>query len=115
MTLSFDEALGLLSKWKTESMPVVGVVAFDGGGGTFWGFITDLDSNGFVVAQQASRESKALEMFFALGQASEFDYQDIREAPEEVRSRLASIVAVLQMRIGTSALTLFEKEQLTQR
>jgi hypothetical protein len=112
MSISFEEALGLLSKWKTESTPVIGVVVFDGGGGTFWGFITELDPNGFVVAQQPTPESKSIEMLFALGQASEFDYQDLREAPEHIRASIrGKVSSLLSMKLGTSALCLYEMER----
>lgn len=65
MTVSREDAVGLLSKWKSESIPVTGLLRVDGVGVTFGGFITDLLPQGFVVAQMLESGRMAVEVLIA--------------------------------------------------
>jgi len=95
MIVSREDAVGLLSKWATESTPVW-VVAFAAGAAviSFIGSITDLRSDGFVIAHQGGHGDAVFRLDGLVG----FDYQDIREADQFVQEKLGKkVVSSLHM------------------
>jgi hypothetical protein len=109
MIVSREEAFGLLSKWKSESIPVAGLLRVDGVGVTFGGFITDLQPQGFVVAQMLESGRKAVEVLIGFDKAEGFEYQDLREAPPDLREKLqGSIAALMAIKLPTADCCLYE-------
>lgn len=87
MTVSLEDAVGLLRKWATEATPVSGILAFDGVGASFRGFIADLVPHAFVVSQFFDSEQNGTEVIVGLKLAQSIEYQDLREASDDVRER----------------------------
>ena len=114
MIVSLDDAVALLSKWHTESVPLVCIAAVDGGGVTFSGFISTLNSTVFVVSHFLSQDQKAVESVMDLRTATTLDYQDLREAEPDVREKLTGkFVSLLAIYFPTSQWCLYEAEAET--
>lgn len=112
MTVSREDAFGLLSKWKSESTPVAGVLTLDGVGVTFGGFITDLLSYALVVTQFLKPEFKCVEVLIGLDSVINFEYQDLREAPAHLGEKFkGKIAAVLVIHLPTAQCCLYEMEK----
>jgi hypothetical protein len=88
MQVSREDAFGMLSKWRTESSPICGLLMTKFCLLKFGGCITDLVPNGFTVTQYpgaAGVGRKIFDLTVDLRFASDFNYGDPREAPEHVR------------------------------
>jgi len=111
MIALFDEALGLLSKWKSESVGVRGILVVDGGAVTFGGLIKFLSPDALVITQYAKPGQKVAEVKLALGTATAFEYGDVREIPEEIRdTHFGKISSILVIHIPGGICTLFAGE-----
>ena len=111
MTISRDATFDLLSRWKNEPAIVRCIWTFgDSGGVIFAGFIEELVSSGFSIINAGPDFNSTLN--FRLDQATEFDYKDIREAPDTLRSQIGtSVSAFLSIKTTTSLLVLWGIEQ----
>jgi hypothetical protein len=92
MNSSREDAVALFSKWKSEATPLIGIFSSAGVGFRFGGFIVDFTPEQILVGHF----SAAYEFSVRLDLATGFDYQDTREAPDELReSSLAQYVCCL--------------------
>src|SRR5262245_45242037 len=108
MTVSRDEAVALLRKWATESTPVSAMLVADSASVSFSGFIREVMPTALVVAH-SSGAGKVVELIVGLLAIETFTYQDVREAPEDVRERIGKTVAAcLVMESADMRCCLFE-------
>lgn len=115
MRVSLDEALGLFNKWKSESIPVLGVLRMASAALTFGGFINDVTPHGLVLSHYLQPEVKSMEFILGLDSVVGFGYQDLREAPVHVRQKFAGrIVAVLTVQAQSFDCCLYEMEKPSQ-
>ena len=110
MKVSLEEAFGLLSKWKSEQTPLLGIARLDGAGITFGGIISALEPYAFLVSHPVN-EFLAVEIVIGLKDA-QFEYKDLREAPPKVAEKFKGKVnAVLEVTLSTSQWMLHELER----
>jgi hypothetical protein len=111
MTVSPLEALDLLKKWMTESSPILG--SFENGAVVFKlsGFIAGVYPHGFVIAHYKDQEKTkpTAEMTLILLDASNYEYQDLREAPPEMKRKLEGFMeGFLAFDLPTSKVILYQ-------
>ncbi len=107
MHISKGEAFDLLSKWKNERTLVSGVWGFgDDGGVVFGGYIEEIGI-GLTIRYEMAPNDKAVEIMFKLERATEFEYQDQREAPNCVQGDLKGTTSVLAIRTPTSRIAIY--------
>ena len=104
MTVSLDEALGLLKKWQTESSSITVVFTCDGVAFTSDGFITKVTPSSIVV-----QNANSSEFIVDPAQCSGWEYQDVRDAPEGAK-RVTNLEAVslIGFHIGECTCCFFE-------
>src|SRR5688500_4374236 len=79
MEITQSDAVAISSKWHTEETPVRAIHAMKSNGGmTIIGLISELSDDSIHIT------GDGCELFLNLSAATSFDYQDSREAPEEV-------------------------------
>jgi hypothetical protein len=86
MTVSSDNAFSLLMKWMSEGIPVI--ASCDGGGFNLRapGFISELTPNQ-VVFSNRNPAAEFMTVTIALTVVVGYEYLDLREAPEEIRTK----------------------------
>ncbi|MDR3699303.1 MAG: hypothetical protein P4L56_06675 [Candidatus Sulfopaludibacter sp.] len=93
MTVSLEDAVRLLMKWKTEETPV-GVVVIAGALSTsFSGFISDCSPDAFTVINLTGKGERLAELTAGIRERPTFEYKEVREAQEHMRARLAGKIA----------------------
>lgn len=81
MTISREEAIGLLRKWAIERNPVSVVVLAGGMAVSFSGSITAMLSNALTVQHMNDKGDTLAEFILGLDEVSAFDYGDFRNTP----------------------------------
>jgi hypothetical protein len=95
MHLSAEEALSLLGKWREEEYSVLVNARFESPESHFfWGSVTQISHSELTLAGDFVGS-----MRIPLDSA-EFDFADVREAPEPTRSAYANFESVLSIRFG---------------
>jgi hypothetical protein len=80
MTISREEGLSLLNKWRAESIKVIGVLVSSLVVVGFEGFITLTSDSALIIQQSRKPEAKEMRLVVVnLAQAISFDYGDQRE------------------------------------
>jgi hypothetical protein len=89
MDSSFDEALMLLSKCREENIPVTVLINTGDSASVVGGFISELSSLGMSVSSlDPTTRMKHAEVHINFSMASTFKFQDVREAPAEIRESM---------------------------
>lgn len=113
MTVSRDEAVGLLRKWASESIQVFVFMHGDGFVLRLIGSISVFDPPTFLVAQKGE-ELRRTDIAVGLSGASDFDYSDLREAPEPVKAVLGDwLVSGLTFSLPNATVRVYELRDTT--
>ena len=97
MIVSREDAEGLFSKWATESNIVAFVTVVGGVSVTLNGSIK-LAPSSLVIEYTGSEGWGVNRITIGLDSITEFNYQDIREAPSDIKESLAEgIASVLRL------------------
>ena len=108
MTVSRDEALGLLRKWASESIQVFISVKGDGLVLRLVGSIFIFDPPTILVAHPGP-QLRRTEVAVGLTEAHGFDYSDMREAPEPVKEQMGDwLVSGLAFDLPTAKVNIYE-------
>ena len=110
MTLSKEDALALLSKWKNEEAAIQVTVLSPIGEFKFGGIVTDFSSLEFSMVSPLSLRP-IFELSINIAQAFDFDYSDSREAPPDIEAAATEIVkGLLHFKLPGASVGIFEME-----
>jgi hypothetical protein len=110
MTVSLGESRDLILKWKGESTPIlVTVDSDDGFTFKFSGSIAELFPHGFVMVRYTAQPKMCADLTVIMLDASSFEYQDLREAPQEMQEKFeGTILGILAFKLKGSTIVLYE-------
>jgi hypothetical protein len=110
MTLSKDDALALLSRWKNEEAAIQVTILSPVGEFKFGGIVTDFSPIEFSMVSPPSLRP-VFELSINISQAFDFDYSDSREAPPEIEAAATEIVrGLLHFKLPVASVGIFELE-----
>jgi hypothetical protein len=109
MRVSLSDAMDVLSKWNTESNPVLALLSAGGMSVSFSGYISGVSPLGIRMTHHGDSDQPIVEMLIATTGATTFEYQEIREAKPEIRDRLQNLVAVLVVKSNGAECCFYER------
>jgi hypothetical protein len=111
MISSFEEALGLLRKWESESVPLAALMYSDGVALRLGGTISKLTPDTLVVSRHSPTAATIAELTIGLARVTNFEYRDVREAPFPAKEQLEGKVrSMLVFDLPSGKCYLYETE-----
>ena len=103
MDSSFDEVLSLLNKCRDEKTPLTVLINAGDAASTIGGFVTEVSSMGVTISCIDNTGTKYAETVINFAFATEFTFQDAREAPERLRESMTQVFDyVIQIRLAST-------------
>ena len=109
MTVSSEDAIRLLSKWASEPSNVFVFVKGDPFVIRLLGSLSIVLDPPCLSIYQPGPQLRRTDIAFGLADASDFDYSDLREAPDVVKQEMGDwLTAGLSFSIGANRINIYE-------